>query len=850
LSDRREDQPGDPSRLHARASELFLDLRALEPARREAELVRASGGDEALVAEVRSLLAHDDGIAAEPRGLAVPPERLGPYRIVRRIGHGGSGQVFLAEQTEPIQRRVAIKIVPQAALDPELAARFEVERRSLERADHPGVARILDAGRTPDGLPYLVMDHVEGLPITAYCEANAVPLVQRIELVLAVADAIRHAHQRGVIHRDVKPANVLVTEVDGRPTPRVLDFGIAKPVAGRFDPAAPPTSGLPVGTPAYMAPEQTGVGEVDTRVDVYALGALLYELVAGRPPIPPRRAADAAAPDPLVLLERIRTEIPPPASRLAERREAVRAPRSFRHDLDCILAKALEKAPDRRYASVDALIDDLRRLLAREPIVARAPTTLYRLARLVQRNRALATALSLVGLGLVLGVLGLGYGLLESDRRREEVTAQKNALADALRETELARGRALDQMDALAEVNRFLTDDLLAAAAPEREGQEATVLELVMRASDLIDERFPGRPLVAAGVHHALGGALAQLGEYERAAPHLERAVALRLRAGGPEWPDLVRSEIAAASLLARRERYAEAAPRLEAAVARARAILGRDDRDLYAALNDLGVTWESLGRLDQAEEAFEEALDGRERLLGPNDPDVFETMANLAFVLEGRGRVDDSIDLLERALAAATAMEEPPRMTLLGLHNNLGATYQDLGRDADAAPHLREAAAIAADLLGPDHPATLTIQGNLAGLEAELGDPLRAAELYGELAAARARAVGPDAENTLTARYGRQDALRLAGRCEDAVTGFDELLGDVEAALGSESFLAAQTCSSLARALLDCGRADDALAPAEDGAARMEALYGPEHYRTTGSRNVLAAVRAALREE
>jgi tetratricopeptide (TPR) repeat protein len=799
----------DPAR-HARASALFLELRALPAAEREEALERGAGVDPELRAEVRSLLLHDDG--APPPAW---PARIGPYRLLERIGQGGTGLVFLAEQEEPVRRRVALKIVPAAAHNPELAARFEVERRALEATDHPGIARILDAGRTGEGLPYLVMDYVEGSSITEHCERAGMGLDRRIDLVLEVAGAVQHAHQRGVIHRDLKPANILVSRADARP--RLVDFGIAKAVAGGPGGGAPRTSGMPIGTPAYMAPEQTGLGGVDTRADVYALGAVLYELVAGRPPV------DATG-DLLAVLRRIREEVPPPASRArAGGGAAPGASRASRRDLDCILAKALEKAPERRYPTVGALMEDLGRLRRREPVEARPPARLYRAARFAQRNRVLVAALSAAAATLLVGVLGLALGLFEARRQR---------------------ATALDQMDAQAELNRFLTDDLLAAASPDRAGPNASVLDVLNAASAHIEERFPTRPLVAAAVHHALGEAFAVLGAFDPAQEHLARAIALRRASGGSDSPDTVRSEIAAASLIARRERYAEARPALEAAVMRARLVLGPDDRDLYAALNDLGVALEGLGQLDAAEAAFDEALAGRTRLLGPRDKAVLETVGNLAFVHDGRGDTEGALGLMRSGLAIAESLPDPPRMALLGFNNNIGATYQDLGRDAEAAPYLRRAAEIASELLGPDHPDTLTIRGNLASLEAELGRPERAAELFAELASARAETLGPGAPDTLFARYGYFDSLEQAGRHAEAAAGFEALCADAEAALGPDHWLAPQTQSARASALYGCGRAEEALPLAEAAEARLRALLGPEHHRVVSAHAVSELVR------
>ncbi|MCE9592998.1 MAG: serine/threonine-protein kinase [Planctomycetes bacterium] len=811
--------------LHERASELFLRLRALPSPERDAAL--AALVDRRLAAEVASLCAHDDDAPYEPRAHAFDsaptlPKTIGPYRVLSRIGRGGSGQVYLAEQDVPIHRRVAIKVVPQAAASPELAARFEIERRALECTDHPHITRVLDAGRTAEGLPYLVMNFVEGEPITEHCVRLGLPLEQRIRLMIDVADAIQHAHQRGVIHRDVKPANVLVAKVDGRSVPQVLDFGIAKPVSGAIASESPPTLGLPMGTPAYMAPEQTGVGTVDTRADVYGLGALLYELTTGRPPLEPTI-------DPLEVLRRVREEVPEPASRAREHGGARAAPgapsRALQADLDVVLAHALEKEPDRRYASVGALIDDLWHLLACEPITARAPSWRYRTARFVERNRVLVGAACVAFAAVCVGVVGLGLGLLEARRQRAE---------------------ALDQGDAQREINRFLTDDLLAAASPDRLGENATMRQMLDRASRGVDARFAGRPLIAGAIHHTLGEAYAELSAFDEAERHHARAIELRRKAGGPDSPELLHSEIAAASLLARRGLAREAAEAFPPLIGRAREVLGSDDLILFAALNDYGVALEGLDRNDEALSVLQEALDGRRRLLGPDDFLIATTLNNLAQGRGAKGDVTGAIDLMREALRVVESSPEPARFAQLGLYNNIGATYQDLERNAEAEPYLLRAAEIAANLLGPGDDGTLTLESNLAGLAADLGRPAEAAERYAHVITAREALNGPRAFETLNARHGYWSSRRKAGAHAEAVEGFLQLSSDVRDALGAEHSLAEQCELSLARALVDADRAADALPHAEWARERMLARYGAEHPRTKTATELVEALRAA----
>ncbi|MEZ5963185.1 MAG: serine/threonine-protein kinase [Planctomycetota bacterium] len=829
-----------PDALHARASALFVELRNLpEPARssRLDALAALGGDDSALACEVRSLLQHDlddgsapqsptdDGhVAADSTSGPVavrPPTRLGPYRLVRRIGRGGSGHVFLAEQDEPLRRRVAVKLVPQAALDPDLAARFDVERRALERLAHRNVVRLLDAGRTPDGLPFLVMDYVAGEPLTEYCTHARLPLGERVRLLLQVADGVEYAHQRGVIHRDLKPANVVVATADGAPTPIVLDFGIAKARAGAFTAPLPLTGGFAMGTPGYMAPEQAALGEIDTRADVYALGALLYELVCGQPPIAP-------GPDLASTFARLRDHVPPPPSRrLAGTAAAAGAADSaLLADLDAIALRALEKEPERRYPSVSAWRADVQRALRAQPIEARPPTWTYRVRCFVRRERRLALALLGVATALVVGMIGLALGLATAERER---------------------GRALDEKRAQEEINTFLAEDVLGATAPDQLGPDANILQLMQRASERIEPRFANRPLIAAALYHTLGDIYGQLGELDRADEHLQRAVALRRARLGPDATETIHSEIAAASVLGRRERYAELEATLTPLVARARRQLGPDDSVLYAALNDLGVARIGLGREADAIAPLTEAVAGRRRLHGAAHAATFTSLGNLALVRSSLGPAAEAITALEAAIAAAHALPDPPRAALLGLENNLGATLQDLERNADAKPHLEAAAALAAQMFPPDHSTVLQIRANLAGLQADLGDPLAAMAEYADLVPRLARTVGAGAEATLSARHGQWTCARRAKRLDEAVVGFTALLDDVVKSLSESHLLTSNTRQSLAVALRDAGRVEEALPHAERAAEEFAARLGREHPRVVAARALVRELQDAL---
>lgn len=816
--------------FHQRVSDEFVRIRELARESRPAALDVLARENKAVADEVRSLLAHDDTHGAgDPEARTIDPadsetldparagsgrpadlpETIGPYRILDRIGSGGSGLVLLAEQEEPVRRRVAIKIVPHAAISPELAARFEFERRSLEKTDHPNIARILDAGRTAEGLPYLVMDYVEGVAITEHCRRHALDLRARIELMLSVADAVQHAHQRGVIHRDLKPANILVSRSDGRDTPRVLDFGIAKSIPEVFGESTPQTLGLPIGTPAYMAPEQASGATVDTRADVYALGAILFELACGRPPI-------GTGGPMLDVLKRIRDDVPEAASRVRARHTdrfmGDATPRWVLSDLDCVIARALEKDPERRYASVSALAQDLSRILRSEPIEARPPTIGYRAATFARRRKGLVLAMGVAAAAITLGFLGLWLGLLEADRQRRE---------------------AVRQAETLAEVNQFITEDLLGQASPfERAPDEAT-LALLRRASEKVDARLGNRPLIAAGVHSTIGILFSELSQIEDAERHLNRSLELGSREAPDNRAEILRTRIALASLVYARQEYQACAELLESYLPEARAVLGENDPWLYRLMNDLGAAYEAVDRGPESVATLETAIAGLRRLLDPNHKQILIAAINLATAYDRIGQTEKSLDMQIETLRIAEARFEPPPMIVLGLCNNIGATMLDLRRDAEAAAYLRRAESLARELLEPDDPGSLTIRGNLAGLETRLGNPRRGEELYREVVEARTRLVGADAPDTLSARYGVANSLYKYDQLDAAIAEHTAILADSIRVNGPTHWFTAQTRYSLALALKHARRPEEAIEHARLASEQFTALYGTDHERS-----------------
>ncbi len=403
-----------------------------------------------------------DAITAVPREGEQSPIGLGRYQLLEIIGEGGFGTVWLAEQQEPVRRRVALKIIKLGMDTRQVVARFEAERQALAMMDHPNIARVFDAGATEAGRPFFVMELVRGLPITEFCDARRLTTRERLELFIPVCQAVQHAHQKGVIHRDLKPSNILVTEQDGRAVPKIIDFGVAKAIE---EPLTDKTLFTRfhqfLGTPAYMSPEQAGLGglDVDTRSDIYSLGVLLYELLTGQPPLDPRQLREAGHE---AVLQTIRELEPPkPSTRLStlkredlttvasrRREEPQHLPRLVRGDLDWIVLKALEKDRARRYETANGLAADLRRYLDNEPIAARPPSSLYRLQKLARRNRLAVTAIGAVAVALIAGLITTNWQARRAERHLEQArlnayVSEVNVAQQALAENNLARALQL-----------------------------------------------------------------------------------------------------------------------------------------------------------------------------------------------------------------------------------------------------------------------------------------------------------------------------------------------------------------------------------------------------------------------
>ncbi len=762
----------------------------------------------------------NDAIPQAVLAAAGMPDRIGSYRVMGVLGEGGMGMVCLAEQERP-RRTVALKVVRTGMMSAAMLKRFELESQVLGRLQHPGIAQVFEAGVAKVGpqntpTPFFAMEYVRGQPLTDHARQHATSVRGRMELMARICDAVQHAHSRGVIHRDLKPGNVLVT-ADGQP--KVLDFGIARATDSDIKATLQTDVGQLVGTLPYMSPEQVAgdAAALDTRSDVYTLGVILYELLAGRLPLDlsGRTIVEAA--------RKIAQDDPAHLGDIEP---------SLRGDVSTIVAKAMEKDRQRRYQTASELAADIQRYLRDEPISARPPTTMYQLRKFTARHRGLVVGASSAVVLLILGVVGTSIGMARAIEQR--------------RVAETQRLRADDEAKSAEALNDFIVNRMLAAATPEEaQGRQITVSEVVGNAAGEIDAAFADRPVVKAKLYDAVGKTYASLGEYDKAEKYMSGAVDMR-RAKAPDSAELAAAVHALGSLRFRQARWAEAQALFDEAITLF-AGTGKNDLELIEARSSAAACLRNLGKLDEAQRQQRLAIDDATARLGPDNATTLSAITNLAIVLHDGGHVAEAEKLYRQVLNArkrVLGMNHPSTLLALG---NLSTALYDLGDIAGAEQVLAESLEIRKKVSGPDHPETILDMSNLAVMREKLGRVAEAETLIRETLEIAQRKLGPENESVAVLMSNLASNLAKQGKVQECETLFQKSVQILVKVDGADHAETIQTELGYARWLIERGRVEEAAPMLARVHATSSTKFGDEYPSTVGAAASLALLKEKM---
>jgi non-specific serine/threonine protein kinase/serine/threonine-protein kinase len=817
-------------------------------------------------------------------------DMVGPYKLIEVIGEGGFGEVWLAERREPMLQRVAVKIIKPGMDSRAVIARFEQERQALAVMDHPNVARVFDGGVTAAGTPYFVMEFVDGEPITAFADRKRLKLRERLELFIPVCEAVQHAHHKGLIHRDLKPGNVLVVEIEGKAVPKVIDFGVAKAIAGeQWTNTAHTQSGVVIGTPLYMSPEQVaGEIDIDTRTDVYSLGVMLYELLAGETPFDARSMRKAA----MAEIQRIiRDETPPkPSARMAQfagdRTTTVADARSatsdritneLRRELDWIPLMALRKERDRRYESPQALADDLRRYLDGRPLRAAPESRAYLARKFVRRNKVPMTAAATVFVALAAGLSVALWQRSEAIRAKESEVEQRaraderadaalkaekaeKARADELKRVSEFQSQMLSQIDTtkagvdlMKDVRTRFAAALEKAGVPEQErvartdaftrelgrvnstDAAAALIDrtLLRPAITTIGERFSDQPLVDAQLRHALAELYRRIGLNEAAVPLQESALATRRRMLGDEHPDTLDSIGGMSVLLRELGRLLEAEPFHREALERSRRVRGAEHPETAIAISNIGGLLRAKGEFAAAEPFYREALEKLKRALGDDHAETLRSINNMGVLLAEQGRLAEAEPYYREALGRMRrTLGEEDQQTITAI-SNMGYLLFSQGKAEQAEALLREALEKSRRTLGEEHPDTLLAVSNMGAMLLDEGRLAEAEPHLREAVAIRRRTLGVEHPDTLLA-LGNLGILFLDQRnFADAEPPLREALEIRRRTLGEEHVDTLIAIGNLGSMLRDAGRLAEAEPLHREVLEKRRRVLGEEHPHT-----------------
>jgi serine/threonine protein kinase/tetratricopeptide (TPR) repeat protein len=779
----------------------------------------------------------------KPGGVEQPGTVVGPYRLMEKLGEGGFGVVFRAHQRQPLDRQVALKLLKPGMDSRQILSRFGAERQALALMDHPNIARVLDGGATATGRPYFVMELVSGVPITDYCQQRALPSAARLTLFVDACRAVQHAHQKGIIHRDVKPSNVLVTEHDGKPIVKVIDFGVAKALGPKLtDDTVVTGAAQLIGTPLYMSPEQAELGnpDVDTRSDIYSLGVLLYELMTGTTPFDRNRLQRAGYDE---MRRIIREEEPPrPSSRIQKAESRTRtdpaasaslmSPSSVQ-ELDWIVMKALEKDRTRRYETASALAADVERFLRHEPVLACPPSRTYRARKFIRRNRGAVLAGTMVLLALVAGIVGTSAGLVSANAAAE---AERNA-----RDDETAQRKKAEESEAdMRAFANFLADQVLAATRPEGIqhgiGINVTMAEALEKAEPQIEKVFAGQPRAEAFARHAIGVTWRNLSRYPEAIRNLERAVEIRQKMAGRDATDTLNSMHSLAMAYMADGKQKRAIALLEEVATLRAQTLGATHAETLLSKCRLGTGLCAVDQSTQAVPLLEQTLEQQVSTLGDNHVDTIATRAELANAYRLEGRPDRAIPLLEEVRAYYKAHPTGEGHPEMRVAHFLARAYQDVNR-------LDETLKIEVELLeecekvyGPEHPQTLVMMNEVADSYTVANQVDKALPIYEKALASSRKKLGDDHPHTLVVMDNLGSAYQAAKRFDDALVLIKEAMATSTKKLGPDDVNTLTVTNNLASLYWAMRKLDESIPLFEDLLPRRvkrEGKHAPETIKT-----------------
>jgi serine/threonine protein kinase len=774
------------------------------------QIVSNTAGPADAPADGTLVVVHDAGIksassmsvstndAVGESHLSLIGKVVGPYRIRAELGAGGMGAVYLAEQFEPVRRQVALKVIKAGMDSEDVISRFQSEREMLALMNHPNIAQVLDVGATPEGRLYFAMEYVPGVPVNEFCDRRGMDIAHRLELFLQICEGVQHAHQKGVIHRDLKPTNLMVADYQGQMLVKVIDFGIAKSMDGGRSDTGSTRMGVPIGTPAYMSPEQAAgdLAAIDTRTDVYSLGVVLYRLITHELPISGDTIAKAYDTD----LARVLREahIRPPSRKVLEiakdtkisqsewkrsmAGDAQSLSRALAGDLDWITLKALERERDQRYSSVSELAADIRRHLQGEAVLAGPPSKLYRARKFIARNKLMVSAAAAVVLSLILGIIGTAYMAVEAGRQRARAEA-------ALVEAQAQRDRAAEE-SARAIATRSFLEEMIAAPDPWKleggspETRNVRVVEALAAAAANLDRNLADNPALRGEIATLLGRTLRRLGQTDASRKQLESAVQLLRPLHAETALPRVEAEIQLAITLGEQGEFEAADKMLTGLLPLLEKTPGLSSDAIIDARRAAAIVASGVGDSARAEQLARDNL-RLAQSVSDQESATSGAQSALADILGEQGKWDEAERLINEAYTNEQlrhGRNHPVVIQLLSLIANLAYRKGDY---QTAEARYREAAQLAEQALGPRHPNTLSFKAHALLALADGGAAEAAIAEFREQIPIRAEVIGADHPDVLTMRSNYANALRAAGQIDAAEAEIETVFRRRRATLG-----------------------------------------------------------------